>query len=292
MRKTLILLAALALFSALPATAARQLVLPLEHPTIEIYQCYPANSEGTNVGYAGYDGFRGDVISSAAGILSIAPGPSWANYVGAARDGVRYAIKNVVLAKIPGQPVQCSDRFPTQIVYQHGTPNVRLWWPLMYETPGTVWRLLILYGTYSPYDDDGDDGPNPPSYVHTEIWQWELVASLDSMQCLLDLFHQLPYGTNQVPLVSDEELYLKLRWKLGKIEDALALDNKTLAGLILGRFDEAVDDACILDPPPTGPAPSGAGTGITNTEENPACCKLMVDAEYVGKALGIWQQSK
>ena len=291
MKKTLTLLAALVMISALPATAARELVVPIEHAPIPVYQCYPGDSEAGNLGFAGYDGERSDVIGSVPGILSIEPGADWANFVGAFRDQVRYSIKNVVLTKTPGEIIQCWDRFPTDPGYQHGTPNLRLWWPLMYEVPGTIWKLSILYGTYSPYDDDGP-GPNPASYVHQEIWRWELAASAESMQCLLTLFHQVPLGTTEVPLVSSESLYPVLQEQLQALHDALDAGQMPQAGAILEQFDLDVNDACRNVAPLSGPAPDGLEMGLVNTPENPACCKLMTDAEYVGRIFDIWQPVK
>jgi len=53
-----------------------------------------------------------------------------------------------------------------------------------------------------------------------------------------------------------------------------------------------VMDACITCSPPF-PNPTGPGTGIANTTtENPACCKLLVDVEYILQATGIGQPKK
>ena len=290
MKKTLLALTVLILACSLPVTAARTLVAPITHPLIQLSQSYPGNSEGTNLQFRGYDGAGTDVISSVPGIFSITPGDRWANFVGAAREGIPYGIKNVVLTKDTPQIIQCSDLFPAERIHQQGTPNVRLWWPLMYEIPGTRWTLTILYGTYAPWDDDGP-GPNPASYVHTEIWQWEVVASLEGMQRLLELFHELPFGTDEVPLISDEELYPALQAKISDVILAIENENLILAAEILADFEMEVADACI-GTSPINPDPSGPGTGIAFTSENPTCCKLMADAEYVGAALQIWLPSR
>ena len=53
----------------------------------------------------------------------------------------------------------------------------------------------------------------------------------------------------------------------------------------------AVSDACITTSPDF-PVPTGVTTGIAETDENPACCKLLVDAEFVGFTYNIFQPSK
>lgn len=251
-------------------------------------------SDALGIPTSGDAGYQGVVftytMAAVPGILSIVPGEQWSNYVGAAQFHVPYTLKNVVLKKTTPEIIQCADVFPARTVSQQGTPNIRLWWPLMYETAGTTWTLTILYGTSDPWDDDGD-GPNPAGYVHTEEWKWLLETDIPHMQLMLDLLHELPFGLDEVPLISDEALFSVLEGKLDGIQTLV--DNKKLtdAGLLLGDFEMEVMDACILSSPRT-PRPTGPGTGIANTIENPACCKLMADAEYVGIDLGIFQPTK
>jgi hypothetical protein len=52
-----------------------------------------------------------------------------------------------------------------------------------------------------------------------------------------------------------------------------------------------VMDGCI-DDSPSFPNPTGPGTGIANSDENPACCKLLVDVEYILQTTGIGQPGK
>ncbi len=222
-------------------------------------------------------------ILAVSGVLSLTPSDLLQSAVGQ----IPFTIKSTILQKKTPSFVQCADVFPAGTVSQQGAANVRLQWPLMYETPGTTWTLTIVYGTSSPYDDDGT-GPNPPSYVHTVVWTWRVEATLQSMKDLLVLFHQLPFGTSETPLISDEALYGQLQEKLDEIIVKVATQKTAAAGLLLADFEMEVMDACIPTPP-TEPNPGGAGTGIANSAENPACCKLMVDAEYVGKQLGIMQ---
>lgn len=261
--------------------------------TYTLLQAYPACPEMDTVSAAGYAQSPAELIGAVPGVLKIVPQrpgqPPWANYVRAYLDDYPYTIKNVTLTKTTPEIVQCADVFPARVISQQGTPNIRLWWPLMYEAPGTTWKLAILYGTTHPYDDDGP-GPNLPGYVHTDEWEWRMSATIASMRDLLELFHQLPFGLDEVPLISDEVLYAELLAKLDSLQVAVEED-PARAGLILGDFEMEVMDACIAASPER-PRPTGGDTGIANTFENPACCKLLADAEFIGIDLGIFQPVK
>lgn len=289
------LLIALLLVVAVPAMAARPAVDPYVHETVEVYQAYPCTGSPTPamptcgaLGYAGYAGFQGGTISAVPGILSIVPGTNWSNFVAAAQVMVPYTIKNVVLNKTTPTIIQCADQFPAHQVNQQGTPNIRLWWPLMYEVPSTVWTLTILYGTPTAWADPAN--PGEPAYVHTEVWSWHVDANFQSLAALIDLFHQLPFGKDEVPLISDEVLYPALQAQLAQVVSFWP-NHPDAAGLALGEFEMMVMDACITVSPMT-PDVTGPTTGIASTFENPACCKLMADAEYIGFDLEIFVPGK
>ncbi len=285
-----LLIAALAAISP-PLLAARITVAPANHAPIPVYEAYRGSSNQTDCFDMGYAGVGWDAITVVPGVLAIDPGPAWSNYIKAAQEGVPYAVKNVVLRKQTPTPIQCADVFPSRLVQQQGTPNIRLTWPLMYEVAGTTWTLTILYGTTQPYDDDGT-GPNPAGYVHTEIWQWQAEVTLDSLKSVLVLLHQLPFGTSQTPLISDEILYETLQSQLEEVAAAKVIANDLVAaGLALGQFEMILMDGC-LAVPPSRPNSTGPGTGVAQTAENPACCKLLTDAEFLGFNLGIYQPKK
>jgi len=63
------------------------------------------------------------------------------------------------------------------------------------------------------------------------------------------------------------------------------------AAELLGSFELLVADAAITSSP-AKPYPGGAGTGIASTDENPAACKLIVDADYIGTTSGIFLQNR
>jgi len=254
---------------------------------ISLLQAYEGSSRGASGHHKGYKGIEGDTTSAVPGVFTIVPGDKWENFVGAAQVGVPYTPKSVSLVKQTPSIVQCADVFPAHGVQQQGTPSIRTWWPLMYEVPQTMWTLTITYGTSVPWDDDGL-GPHKPTYVHTETWRWYVDATLESMKNLLALFHELPFSTDEVPLISDEKLYPQLVEKLDAVAYAWESGDHISAGILLGEFEMQVMDACIATSP-AKPNPTGPGTGIANSAENPACCKLLADSEYVGGRLGLLQ---
>ncbi len=266
MKRTMLPIIIVLLLSSLPSMAARTTAVPVVHDTNIVFQAYQTGCP-TPV--------------AVPGVLSLSP----TDLVQSIAQQTPFTIKSVVLEKQTPELNQCGDVFPARTTRQQGMANIRRWWPLMYEVPGTTWTLTIIYGTSMPFDDDGP-GPNPKGYVHTEIWRWRVEASIQSMKDLLVLFRQLPYGTSEMPLISDDTLYHALQTKLDQIAVAVAAGKTTDAAILLGDFEMEVMDACVPDPPVDM---TNSGTGIAGSAENPACCKLLVDAEYVGRKLGILQ---
>lgn len=301
--KALSLLLILVIAVGAPVFAARVVTTPKVHQ-VTVFQAYPGVSEqrdtdgALNHCWVGYLGQSEDVISAVPGVLCISPGccNPWENYVAAAQESplVPYTIKNTTLVKVTPSHVQCkmdngNEILPAHTITQQGTPNIRLRWPLMYEAPGTTFTLTIVYGTPALYDDDGP-GPNPPAWVHVEQWVWTVSADFESLSDVLELFSELPFGQDEVPLISDGPLYETLQAKVEAAQNAYESGDLALAGLILADFELEVMDACI-DASPPFPNPTGPGTGIANTDENPACCKLLIDVEYILQTTGIGQQT-
>ena len=275
------------------AQADTTIVTSTDQATVAIapalIQAGAATSGGTSAVFRGYLGPGADTITAVPYVFAITPqGPGatpWANFIAAAWDGVPYTIKNITFEKSTPSFAQCYDVFPPHTVTQHGTPNIRLWWPLMYEAPGTTFTLNILYGTPVLYDDDGP-GPNKPAWVHLATWKWTVEVDFESLTNLIAVFHELPFGLDEVPLISDELLFDALQQKVAAASDAFEAGDTATAAALLADFEMEVMDACIGDSP-AFPNPTGPGTGIANSGENPACCKLLVDVEYILKTMGI-----
>ncbi len=247
--------------------------------TFPVYQAYPSAASSMLVKFSGFGGATPVVRAAQPGFFDIDPGLSWKNYVSAARAGQVYTLKSVVMVKQTMQPIQCSEVYAAKKITQTGS-GIRLHWPLMYEAPGTTWKLTILYGTKLLWNN---------AYVHQDIWGWKVDASFDSLSDLLVLFHETPFGLDEVPLISDEVLFPQLMTLVSSAKSAYLASNKALAAQYLSDFELEVADRTISNSPTT-PVTSGWEVGIAQTSENPAACKLLVDVEYLfGKyGLGQW----
>lgn len=296
MKKVMMMILVLAVISV-PMMAARIQSTIVPHGLLQVYQVCEATS--SCLSFTGYDQTAGTaVITAAPGVLSIVPGgDKWQNFVGAFHSTTdnpfptngNVTIKNVTLTKTCVDFTQCHGIFPTTPVVQQGTVNIRKWWPLMYETPSCEFELTILYGTDVLWSDA--PGINPPAWVHAEQWKWHVDTNLLKVIQLLDLFRELPFGKDEVPLISDESLYPILVQLLLDAQQAYDVPDYPTAAEKILEFELAVMDACIGESPIT-PNPTGIYTGIAQTNENPACCKLLVDMEYILQVQNIGQTKK
>ena len=287
--------------------------IPNVCPPITIYQAYDGNSasntapNGTDLFLEGLLGFGADAITAQPGILSIVPDTNldgsydWRKFT-RAQPGDVIQIKSVSLTKNELQSLfyDCTDlppelRAPREVTLNNG--DVRLWWPLVYEAPGTTFQLKITWvtGTRKQYP-----GEPEPAYFHQDIFQWIVKADFDHLLSLLALFHTYPFGTDQVPLISDENLVFiesqlaspgpprvwfplqggTLTTLVENARDEFIAGRYDNARTLLEQFQSAVSTACI-GTSPTAPVPTGDGTGTAETLENPACCKLVMDAQWI-----------
>jgi cell wall-associated NlpC family hydrolase len=252
--------------------------------TWNIYQVYCGDSCGDPAVqqiFGGFKGGFGDPITAVPGVLAFDPGPGWQNYVRATELCREARITNVSLRKFFEGNDVCPDYFKHVDLRQQGSTRIRDWWPLMYEPPTTSWTLSVYYDTAFPVQFPGE---TVAGVHHQDSWKWTVVTDIEHTKLFIDMIHELPVGSAQKPILSDEALFKSLKAQLDEI-DALVKANKTgEAGMKLDTFILDVEDACITEPC----VGSQFGTGIANTAENPACCKLILDAEYIGKKLGLW----
>lgn len=252
-------------------------------PTLKQVFC-GLTCDTTNSVQKGFAGIGPDTITAVPGVFAINPGDSqWSNWVKAAGEQVPYTLTKVTLRKHMDQSTDCPDVFPGEDVIQIW-PKMQLWWPLMYEIPGTTFVITVYYDTLSPWDEGGT---KPPTISHAEAFSFRVDASLPDLKKLLALFHQLPLGSHQVPVISDEALYLKMQADLDEIIGLIEQGNTSFAGEKLLDFQLLVENHCIEIFAPTKPLVGGAGTGIANTCENPACCKILADVTWIQNELGL-----
>lgn len=315
-QKTILLIMVALIVMSVPAMALKVAVKQHEYPCVPVYQAYCGQTgtatclETGNAVFMGLNPLGADVITAVPGVLAINPGGTqpangWPNFVSASQvtDGtVLYSG-----AAIPGSPkvailatgatyalpwtvtnVTLRKTVPTYLctvaiggapVLQQGSANIRLWWPLMYELPGTKWTLTISYKT--TLWEDGYQG-NPAATTHVDVWCWTVDATLPSLANLVDLFHELPVGSCQVPLINGKDLYESLQSTLVALKSMDPADPDM--SLEFDTFILLLEDSCLTVD--CNSACSG-DVGIRNTSENPACCKLLADADYIYTTLHV-----
>lgn len=246
------------------------------HPEIAINQSTLGNSGTNPIDERGYQqGPTGAV--EIPGVLDIVPGGSdWPNFTTASQLLQTYTVQSVKLVKqTPVQSV-CPGRFPQSTIMQVGS-GIRLHWPLMYDSPGTTFTLTIDYST--PLDIRLP-GETTPSKQHREVWKWRVAAGVNEIGHVQNLLHSMPFGRSGVPLVSDEALHSALKITLTQASAAYTAGDFAGLGSTLSIYRSGVSSAQIIAAP-AYPNPTGAGTGIANTPDNPANCILLLDTAYV-----------
>ncbi|MGI6296660.1 MAG: hypothetical protein ACOX3G_11290 [Armatimonadota bacterium] len=285
--KTLVFVLSGLLIACSAAFGARILSYPIYQDPIILYSVYP----GKTCDGAGNTVFKGlsnqpaqQVVEVVPGILAIDPGGTeptrgWSNFVSAGKNpggppDNTWTVINVALQqKTPRYT--CSIPLEGPLYYRQGSDNIRRWWPLMYTLPGTEWVLTISYKT-KMWDDDGPAGPNLPSTAHQDVWTWRLETNLDSLQNLIKMFYQIPVGKCKYPLITGKDIYNDLLRRLDRIKSYPDANSpQYIADLY--DFILMVEDCCLtVDCGDCVPM-----QGIQNTMENPACCKILADAEYI-----------
>jgi hypothetical protein len=203
---------------------------------------------------------------------------------------------------------KCPTTYQAQTFYQFGS-GIRTWWPLMYTEPGTTFTLeLTVLCTGIP------GGPRAfERDIHIDRWQWMVVVTFESLQAVIDLLHENPIGTSEIPCIAAENMYRTLKNSARAIEWCLfkmpgtpdqrrvgaqnTLFNLEAIITVFCVFGDCFDGAppnpggaiFMSFPPSNDPQLSFGGslTGLIDTPENPSCCKLLVDAERLGEAYNI-----
>jgi hypothetical protein len=185
---------------------------------------------------------------------------------------------------VPGS-AKCPMTFSPRVYYQFGT-GVRTWWALQFTQPGTVFTLDVTVRCL--------DAVHRKTSFHIDRWSWEVVATFDSFENLIHLLHTNAVGTTEVPCIVGEDMYLALLAGLQAMRDAQSQGHAALQdaffnleGLVTGfcAFGELLEpDVWFGNGLPGNASPSGSLgiVGIIETTENPCCCKLLVDLEYIG----------
>jgi len=194
---------------------------------------------------------------------------------------------------------------PAQTLFQDAN-HLRTWWTLRYTQPGTKFVLDVV--TVCTRVGGG-------TAFHIDRWVWIVVADVRTFPVVVDLLHQDAVGTFEIPCILAEDVASNIRSLFGSFQTAVGQNNRN--GIFNGLIDLEAYIAlnCLLTEvavpelifpgavgqgqtgptyqPPGNQAKldtvfgTGRPFGILDTTENPCCCKLLADLEFMGQQLGI-----
>ncbi len=208
--------------------------------------------------------------------------------------------------------------------FQYGS-GVRTWWSLNFTQPGTRFILEVVSvcrDTKQPVDDKGNPtGPPGNARVHKDTWIWRVVANVDTLDNLIDVMHGSAVSTLEVPCILGEDMFDALKkavLRLRKAVDITTDGRLTEIGNSIFDLEALIVANClfveVLNPlvafpgaeqfgapniqPPGNLAQTvffgqagSAVAGIIDTIENPCCCKLLVDLEWISLRQGLIGQT-
>jgi len=211
--------------------------------------------------------------------------------------------------------------------FQYGT-GVRTWWALNFTQPGTRFVLEVVSVCRTKSTDTQGVVTFGPAAVHKDIWVWRVVANAQTLLNLINVMHGGAISTLEVPCILGEDMYYalivaqeKLRAAIQARDEATTDIEKTrlltdignaifdMEALIVANclFVEVLNPLVAFPGPDQFGAPNfqppgnlaqtvffGSGSavaGIIDTIENPCCCKLLVDLEWIAISQGIIGQT-
>jgi hypothetical protein len=189
--------------------------------------------------------------------------------------------------------------------FQFGS-GVRTWWSLNFTQPGTRFILEVVSVCFTITTGQ--------PRVHKDVWIWRVVANADTLLSVIELMHGGAISILEVPCILGEDMYVALRTAAERVKAALPTRNLNLIGNAIFDMEALIVANClfleVLRPTLTFPGPPQFGepsfqppgnlaqtvvfgdqgtavAGIVDTVENPCCCKLLVDLEWIAISNGI-----
>ena len=189
--------------------------------------------------------------------------------------------------------------------FQFGA-GIRTWWSLSYSQPGTRFILSVISVCFAA-------AGNTPR-VHKDVWIWRVVANPDTLLAVIELMHGGAISTLEVPCILAEDMYVGLTSAASRLKAAQATGSLVAISNALFDLEALIVANClfieVLKPTEVFPGaiqfdgpgfqPPGnlaqtvfVGTegsaiaGLVDTVENPCCCKLLVDLEWIAIKDGI-----
>ncbi|MCL6509037.1 MAG: hypothetical protein K6T59_18680 [Bryobacteraceae bacterium] len=195
-----------------------------------------------------------------------------------------------LIKRIPGSN-KCPSTYVPQTFYQFGS-GVRTWWTLIYTQPGTRFTLELTVRCL--------DTLGRPK-LHIDRYIWEVVASFESLDNVIDVLHTNALCTTEVPCIASEDVYHALKGSVKKLQEAyeggtqFEQQNRLFEAEALiityGCFVDCfiAEDVFSAAFPPANSMQFGyyGFTGIIDTLENPCACKILVDLEAIGDCYDI-----
>jgi hypothetical protein len=198
---------------------------------------------------------------------------------------------------------------------QFGT-GVRTWWSLNFTQPGT--RFLLQVVSACQFIPTG--GGSVQTRIHMDSWRWRVVADVHTLRYVIDMMHGGAISTLEVPCILGEDMYDALIAAQVRLRTAIlsTADNRlTEVGNAIFDFEALIVANClfveVLNPLVAFPGPDQFGApnfqppgnlaqtvffgqgsavaGIIDTIENPCCCKLLVDLEWITLQQGLIGQT-
>ncbi len=193
--------------------------------------------------------------------------------------------------------------------YQFGA-GIRTWWSLSFSQPGTRFILEVV----SVCQAVSDSSPR----VHKDVWIWRVTAGADTLIEVIELMHGAAISTLEVPCILGEDMYVALRAAAMRLKAAQSTGSLVAVSNRLFDLEALVVSNClfieVLRPtlvypgalqfgqpgfqPPGNLSQSvfigsegSAIAGLVDTIENPCCCKLLVDLEWIAIKNGIIGQT-
>jgi hypothetical protein len=198
--------------------------------------------------------------------------------------------------------------------FQYGS-GVRTWWSLNFTQPGTKFILEVVSVCRST---NGATGVVGSAVVHTDRWTWRVTATVETLAQLIEVMHGGAVSTLEIPCILAEDMYDALVKARGNLATAVAGGDRTAIGNAIFDMEALIVSNCVfaevLNPIEAFPGPAQFGqpnfqppgnlaqrvvigqvatgmAGIIDTIENPCCCKLLVDLEFIAIKNGIIGQT-
>jgi len=213
-------------------------------------------------------------------------------------------IQSIRFTKAIPLSLKCPGGYKGDVMRQFGVTNIRTWWALLYTAPGTTFTLEITSVCEDAFRR---------AVIYKDIYRWVVTASFESTRNALKAMRLHPIGFTETPCIVAFRHFNDLLSGLTNLERLVAQirdtslpqnvrDERrvqaqdllfTLEAICVGTT--AFTDCFIPEEvfsqqfPPSDEVQLGdmGFTAFLDTIENPCCCKILVDLEYLGNTCGI-----